>query len=86
MRHMNNSKTLDLKLLSEIKTPSQLRVVGFSGDHLIIERLKEMGLHKGLELEYIGRAPLKGPMIYRFGNTVLALRAKEAACIQIQTA
>lgn len=83
---MNNSQVLGLKLLSEIKTPSRLQVIGFSGDHLIIERLKEMGLHKGLEIEFVGRAPLQGPMIYRFGNTILALRAQEAACIQIQTA
>ena len=83
---MNNSKTLGLKLLSEIKTPSKIQIVGFSGDHLMIQRLKEMGVHKGLELEFISQGPLKGPMIYRFGNTVLALRPQEAACIQIQTA
>jgi ferrous iron transport protein A len=49
----------------------------------MIERLKEMGLHQGLEVSFVGRAPFRGPLLYRFGNTVLALRLEEASCALI---
>lgn len=60
------------------------RIEGFHGDPVIVERLKEMGLHQGLEVAPVGRAPFGGPMLFRFGNTVLALRYEEAQCTLIQ--
>jgi ferrous iron transport protein A len=68
------------------KNPGALRarIEGFSGDSVLVERLKEMGLHQGLEVTPVGRAPFGGPLLYRFGNTVLALRYEEAQCAQIQ--
>lgn len=61
------------------------RIEGFHGDSVIVERLKEMGLHQGLEVAPVGRAPFGGPLLFRFGNTVLALRFEEAQCALIQT-
>jgi Fe2+ transport system protein FeoA len=84
---MSDLKTLALEKelqLSKLKKPAKCQIIGFIGEHLMIERLKEMGLHKGLQIEFIGRSPLWGPFLYRFGNTILALRPREAACIQIQ--
>jgi ferrous iron transport protein A len=68
------------------KTPAALRarIEGFNGDSVLVERLKEMGLHQGLEVTPVGRAPFGGPLLYRFGNTVLALRYEEAQCALIQ--
>lgn len=60
------------------------RIEGFHGDSVLVERLKEMGLHQGLEVTPVGRAPFGGPLLYRFGNTVLALRFEEAQCALIQ--
>lgn len=60
------------------------RIHSFSGDHLIAERLKEMGVYPGLELQVVGRAPFCGPFLFRFGNTVLALRSEEAVCAIVQ--
>lgn len=60
------------------------RVQGFCGDPQIIERLREMGLHQGLEICSVGRAPFGGPLLFRFGNTVLALRTEEAQCMLIE--
>lgn len=61
------------------------KVQGFCGDQLVIERLKEMGLHQGLEVQAVGQAPFGGPLLFRFGNTVLALRREEAECTLIET-
>lgn len=81
--HQNQSKSSSVQA-----TESKLlraRIHGFSGDSTVIERLKEMGLHQGLELQPVGRAPFGGPLLFRFGNTVLALRVEEAQCALIQT-
>ncbi len=59
------------------------KIIGFCGDHLLIERLKEMGIHQGLQIQSCGRSPFGGPFLFRFGATVVALRKEEAQCIRI---
>ena len=66
--------------LSQLIQNSKVKIQGFVGDPVIVERLKEMGFYPGLEIELVGRAPFGGPLIFRFGNTVLALRNEEAEC------
>lgn len=76
--HQNQLKNAD-------KSKSlRAKVQGFSGNEILIERLQEMGIHEGLELQVIGQAPFGGPLLFRFGNTVLALRREEAECALIQ--
>jgi len=58
----------------------EAEVIGFDGDPLVCERLHEMGLHQGINLKVIGRAPWKGPWLVHFKNTCLALRTEEATC------
>lgn len=74
--------------LSQLQLPMSEQhsacIHSFSGDALIAERLKEMGIYPGLELQVVGRAPFRGPFLFRFGNTVLALRAEEAVCAIVQ--
>lgn len=80
--------------LAEMQTPEakkksdpqslRAKIKGFCGDPLIIERLRELGLHHGLEVQAVGRAPFGGPQLFRFGNTVLALRREEAQCTLIE--
>lgn len=69
----------------KVASSQKAQVKGFSGDALVIERLKEMGLYQGLEVQVVGQAPFGGPLLFRFGNTVLALRVEEAQCALIQT-
>lgn len=55
-----------------------------SGDALIVERLREVGLFPGAEISIIRRMPLGGPVVVRTGDVDLALRSQEAQCIWIQ--
>ena len=55
-------------------------IIEFSGDPLLCERLREMGLHQGVRLTVIGRAPWKGPWLVQFKQVCVALRAEEAEC------
>ena len=75
--HLNAGKTLDF-------VSFRAHIKGFSGDAICVERLKEMGLHEGLEVQAVGQAPFGGPLLFRFGNTVLALRSEEAKCALIE--
>ena len=87
--HMSQFNEMQSKQTSSKSTalshePTWARIEGFTGDPVVIERLKEMGLHQGLEVHSVEQAPFGGPMLFRFGNTVLALRQEEAACTLIQ--
>lgn len=61
-----------------------LEILEFKGAPDICERLHEMGLHKGLKIKLLGRAPLRGPLLIQFGTSFIALRAEEAQCTLIQ--
>ncbi len=63
---------------------SQAEITGFTGDSLLIDRLKELGLYQGLIIENVGQAPFGGPLLYRFGGTILALRVEEAKCLLVK--
>jgi ferrous iron transport protein A len=65
------------------KQSFRAEVVGYVGDTQLVERLKELGVHPGLNLTYLGRAPFSGPLLFRFGATVLALRQEEVACLRL---
>lgn len=72
--------------LSIFKVPSgqKVRLIGFEGSPLIIERLIDMGFHENVELENLGRLPFSGPLLIRCEQTLLALREEEAMCLKIQ--
>ncbi len=54
------------------------------GDSLIADRLLDMGIHPGVELELISRMPLGGPFVIRIESSFLALREEEAQCLKVK--
>lgn len=58
-----------------------LEIADFQGPAEVLERLQEMGLHCGSRVKLVGQAPFGGPLLFRFGTTVIALRQDEAQCI-----
>lgn len=76
-----------MTLLNYVQNHSKsgdLVIADFTGAPEICERLHEMGLHKGLTIKLLGRAPLWGPLLIQFGTSFIALRAEEAQCTLIQ--
>jgi ferrous iron transport protein A len=61
-------------------------VTALSGDDAIVQRLLEMGLLEGEEIEVLGFAPLGDPMEIRLRDYRLSLRRTEAARITVQPA
>lgn len=59
----------------------ELRIQDLRGPSALVERLRELGLHPGIVLEYAGQAPFQGPRMIRVGSALIALRSEEAACV-----
>lgn len=78
-RFMNSASLIPLTHCR--KHGETYRLVRLQGPENLVERLRELGLHSGIEVEYAGRAPFSGPQLLRIGPTLIALRTEEAACV-----
>ncbi len=74
-------KLLDIKNRKDIQ---EVKVTEFHGPSLVIERLHELGFHKGCTIKILGVAPFQGPLLIEINTTVLALRDEESQCLLIQ--
>ena len=66
---------------SKLGLNDRVKIIGFAGESLLTDRLQELGLHHGLTIQFVGRAPFHGPLLFSVGATVIALRDGEAACL-----
>ena len=64
--------------------PKRAVIESLIGDDVILQRLMEMGILEGEELEVIGFAPLGDPMEIRLRDYRLSLRRAEAARIRVK--
>ena len=69
--------------LDQLRPGQGGRVLSLQGDAALVQRLMELGVLEGEEIEVIGYAPLGDPIEIRLGNTRLSLRRREAAGIEI---
>jgi Fe2+ transport system protein FeoA len=70
--------------LDQLRVGQRACVAALVGTDAIVQRLLEMGLLEGEELEVIGFAPLGDPMEIRLRDYRLSLRRSEAARILVQ--
>jgi Fe2+ transport system protein FeoA len=59
-------------------------VVAVTGGDALAARLEASGLWPGARVEWLARAPFGGPLLVRVHGFRLALRADEAARVQVQ--
>ena len=71
-------------LLIDIPIGQTAIITAIRGPQTYIERLAELGFHGGTTICLCGRAPWGGPLIVQVGHSYVAVRAKEAECIQIE--
>jgi ferrous iron transport protein A len=69
--------------LDQLKTGQRGRVEAVAGESAIMQRLLEMGLLEGEEVEVLGFAPLGDPMEIRLRDYRLSLRRSEAAGVRV---
>jgi ferrous iron transport protein A len=70
--------------LDQLRLGDRARVQAIQGQDALVQRLLEMGLLEGEELEVIGFAPLGDPMEIRLRDYRLSLRRSEAARIAVE--
>jgi ferrous iron transport protein A len=69
--------------LAQLRAGQKARIEAIGGPEVIVQRLLEMGVLEGEDLEVIGFAPLGDPMEIRLRDFRLSLRRGEAACISV---
>ena len=72
-------QTLDQLLVGEIA-----RIESIRGDDAIVQRIMEMGLFEGEDVEVIGFAPMGDPMEIRLRDYRLSLRKTEALRVVVK--
>ena len=72
-------QTLDQLLVGEIA-----RIESIRGDDAIVQRIMEMGLFEGEDIEVIGFAPMGDPMEIRLRDYRLSLRKTEALRVVVK--
>jgi ferrous iron transport protein A len=70
--------------LDTLRTGQRACVTAVRGDDGLVQRLLEMGLLEGEEVEVVGFAPLGDPMEIRLRDYRLSLRRSEAARVTVQ--
>lgn len=70
--------------LDQLRPGQRGRVASLQGGDALVQRLMEMGLFEGEEIEVVALAPLGDPIEIRLGDSRLSLRRSEAARVQIQ--
>lgn len=69
--------------LDQLRPGQRARLETIGGEPSLVQRLMEMGLLEGEEVEVVGFAPLGDPMEIRLRDYRLSLRRREAACIAV---
>ena len=69
--------------LDQLQPGERARVDAVAGDDSIVQRMLEMGLFEGENVEVLGFAPLGDPMEIRLRDYRLSLRRNEAARIRV---
>jgi Fe2+ transport system protein FeoA len=70
--------------LDQLPAGARARITAIDGDAALVQRLMELGVLEGEEVEVVGYAPLGDPMEVRLANTRLSLRRSEAAGIEVK--
>lgn len=74
------------RTLSDLPPGGRARILHLHSDCAARQRLAEMGLLPGVEIEMVRRAPLGGPVEIRLENRSLTLRRREAASVEVEEA
>jgi ferrous iron transport protein A len=71
--------------LDQLRPGQRGRITAVGGDDALVQRLLEMGLLDGEEVEVVGFAPLGDPVEIRLRDYRLSLRRSEAARVEVQS-
>jgi ferrous iron transport protein A len=70
--------------LDDLRPGDRALIAGISGDGPLVQRLMQLGLLAGTEIEMIRRAPAGDPLEFRVLGDTLCLRSAEARAIAVR--
>lgn len=70
--------------LDQLSPGQRGRIVSLAGEPVLVQRLMEMGLLEGDEIELLAVAPLGDPIEVRLRDYRLSLRRHDAARVEVQ--
>lgn len=74
----------DVLAQASLRPSFRAYILGFCGDELVVERLKEIGFSQGSKITFLNRAPFHGPLLFQLSGVVIALREEEARCLSLK--
>ena len=74
---------MTIPFLDQLRPGQHGRILAVAGDDALVQRLLEMGLLDGEEVEVLAFAPLGDPVEIRLGDSRLSLRRREAARVEV---
>jgi ferrous iron transport protein A len=74
---------IPMPTLDQLHPGDRARVEAVAGDDSIVQRILEMGIFEGENVEVVGFAPLGDPMEVRLQDYRLSLRRAEAARVRV---
>jgi Fe2+ transport system protein FeoA len=69
--------------LDQLRPGQRGRIQAIDGNDGLVQRLMEMGILEGEEIEVVRFAPLGEPVEVRLGDYCLSLRRREAARVRV---
>ena len=69
--------------LTDLDTGLDAKIVKINGENSFQERLCELGISPGAQLNIKSKLPFKGPIVLRVESSTLALRREEAELIEV---
>jgi len=80
----NKTNINDIKKLSDCKKACIVKVMKLNADSELKQRLISFGIMKEAVIEVLEHAPAKSTIEIKIGKMRIALRAQEAALIEVQ--
>jgi Fe2+ transport system protein FeoA len=74
---------MEISALTDVPSGTECFVVDVDGDCSFLNRLRELGVEAGSPLTVVRAAP---SLVVRIGETRIALRSDEAACVSVSAA
>jgi ferrous iron transport protein A len=71
--------------LRRLKEGQKARITAITAEGELGRRIRDMGLIPGMDIQVMGRAPLKDPVALRLKGFTLSLRNNEADYISVST-
>jgi Fe2+ transport system protein FeoA len=70
--------------LNDLPLKHTAEILSIEGDSEKLNRLTELGLRSGKQIQILQKTPFNGPIIIQVEQSLIALRSEEAVCITLK--